>query len=115
MSMLKLPEPPQSVSPFSNPGFFTRFAAGGIHKAVAAARAGLGDGIVIMPFTEENALKSGDPDVARRSIRTMFEQAGSPRDFVVDIVPPPAAPVEYLWPAVDEAKRLSRGFFHGVA
>ncbi|NLE43814.1 MAG: hypothetical protein GX620_03750 [Chloroflexi bacterium] len=85
------------------------------NTTVAAARAGLGDGIVIMPFTEENALKSGDPDVARRSIRTMFEQAGSPRDFVVDIVPPPAAPVEYLWPAVDEAKRLSRGFFHGVA
>ena len=78
---------------------------------VAQARDGLGADIAIMPFTEEYAMKSGDPATVRGYIRRMFEQAGSPRGFIVNVVAPPGGPVESLWLAVDEAKRLSRGFF----
>jgi hypothetical protein len=80
------------------------------NTTVAQARTGLREGIVIMPFTEEYAMKSGDPATVRGDIRTMFEQAGSPRDFIVDVVAPPGGPVESLWLAVDEAKRLSHSF-----
>ncbi len=81
---------------------------------VGEARSGLGEGIVIMPFTEEYAMKSGDPATVRGYVRAMFEQAESPLDFVVDIVAPPGGPLESLWLAVDEAKRLSREFFQGA-
>lgn len=81
------------------------------NTTVAQARRGLGDGIAIMPFTEEYAMKSNDPATVRGYIRRMFQEAGSPRGFVVNIVAPPAGPVESLWLAVDEAKRLSREFF----
>ena len=81
------------------------------NTTVARAREALGDDIVIMPFTEEYAMKSGDPDTVRGYIRSMFEQAGSPKNFIVDLAAPPAAPVESLWLAVDEAKRLSKSFF----
>jgi hypothetical protein len=39
------------------------------------------------------------------------EQAGSPRGFIVNVVPPPGVPAEHLWLAVDEAKCLAREFF----
>lgn len=81
------------------------------NTTVAQAREGMGDRIVIMPFTEEYGMKSGDPKTVRGTIRSMFEQAGSPRNFVVDILAPPGAPVESLWPGVDEAKKLSHTFF----
>jgi hypothetical protein len=81
------------------------------NTTVARARAGLGDGIVIMPFTEEYAMKSGDPQTVRGSIRSMFEGAASPRSLVIDIVAPPGGAVESLWLAVDEAKKLSRTYF----
>jgi hypothetical protein len=77
---------------------------------VRRAREGLGPDIVIMPFTQEDAIKSGDPFVIRGMIRKMFEDAGGPRNFIVDIVPPPGIPVENLWLAVDEAKRLSHRY-----
>jgi hypothetical protein len=78
---------------------------------VRQAREGLGPDIVIMPFTQEDAIKSGDPIVIRGMIRKMFEDAGGRRNFIVDIVPPPGIPVENLWVAVDEAKRLSQSYF----
>ncbi len=78
---------------------------------VARAREGLGRDIVIMPFTEEVAMKSNDPATVRGAVRAMFEQAGSPRNFIVNLAAPPGAPGESLWLAVDEAKRLSRDFF----
>jgi hypothetical protein len=81
------------------------------NTTVSEARSGLGDGIVIMPFTEEYAMKSNEPATVRGYIRRMFEEAGSPNGFIVNICAPPAGPVESLWLAVDEAKQLSHGFF----
>jgi len=40
----------------------------------------------------------------------MFAQASTPRNLIIDIVSPPAIPVENLWLAVDEAKRLAHDF-----
>jgi hypothetical protein len=81
------------------------------NTTVAQARERLGMDVAIMPFTEEYAMRSGDPRTIRASIRSMFEQANSPRNFIVDMVAPPALHVSNLWIAVDEAKRLSRTFF----
>jgi hypothetical protein len=78
---------------------------------VSAARQAWGEGIVIMPFTDQVALATGDPHTIRHSIRAMFEQASSPRGFIVNVLPPPGVPAEHLWLAVDEAKRLAREFF----
>ncbi len=80
------------------------------NTTVAEARAGLGPEVLIIPFTEEHAIRSGDPEVIRGSIRAMFEQASTPRNLIIDIVSPPAIPVENLWLAVDEAKRLAHDF-----
>ena len=66
--------------------------------------------IAIMPFTKEDAVKSGDPRLIRRSIRRMFEQARSPQNLIINVLPPPGVPVANVWLAVDEAKRLSRQF-----
>jgi hypothetical protein len=81
------------------------------NTTVARAREGLGPDVVIMPFTEEFAMKSNDPATVRGAIRTMFEEAGSPTNFIVNVASPPGVPVESLWLAIDEAKRLSRTFF----
>jgi uroporphyrinogen-III decarboxylase len=81
------------------------------NTTVARAREGLGPGIAIMPFAEEYAMKSNDPATVRGAIRTMFEEAGSPEGFAVNLGAPPGCPVESLWLAVDEAKRLSRTYF----
>jgi uroporphyrinogen-III decarboxylase len=75
--------------------------------SVSMARRGFGEEIVIMPFLEQTAIESGDYGVIRSSVRQVFAEAGSHRAFVFDVVPPPAAPVESLWAAVEEAKRLS--------
>jgi hypothetical protein len=80
------------------------------NTTVAQARERLGSDVAIMPFTEEYALRSGEPDVIRAMIRGMFEQTGSRRNIVIDVVAPPALPVANLWLAVDEAKRLSDRF-----
>jgi len=77
------------------------------NTTAAQARQGFGDGIFSMPFVEEYALRSGEPETIRNAVRSMFEPAGSRRNFIVDVVAPPALAVENLWVAVDEAKRLS--------
>jgi hypothetical protein len=76
------------------------------NTTVAQAQEGLGRDIVIMPFTEETALRSGDPATIREAMRAMFAQARWHESLVINLVPPPAVPVENLWLAVDEAKRL---------
>lgn len=77
------------------------------NTTVAMASEGLGDAITIMPFSEEYAVKSADPAVCRAYIRSMFDQAVSRRNLVIDIVSPPAAPIEALRVAAEEAKRCS--------
>jgi hypothetical protein len=77
------------------------------NTTVAMASEGLGDGITIMPFSEEYAVKNSDPAVTRAYIRSMFEQAVSRRNLVIDIVSPPAAPIETLQIAADEARRCA--------
>jgi hypothetical protein len=74
---------------------------------VAAARAKLGMGVTIMPFTEEEALKSSDPATVRAGIHTMFAEAASPQNLVINILPSPGVPVGNVWLAVDEAKTLA--------
>ena len=78
--------------------------------SVAQAREKLGPRMAIMPFTKEDTLKSGDPGLIRGYIRRMFEEAGSPENWIVNVLPPPGVAVANVWLAVDEAKRLSRQF-----
>ena len=81
------------------------------NTTVARAREGLGPDIVIMPFTEEFAMKSNEPSTVRGAIRAMFDEAGLPTNFIVNVAAPPGVPVESLWLAIDEAKRLSHSYF----
>jgi hypothetical protein len=74
--------------------------------AVGEARAALGE-VVIMPFTEETALRSGEPTVIRGAMRGMLAATEEQRNLVINVVPPPAVPVGNLWLAVDEARRLA--------
>ena len=78
------------------------------NTTVAQARERMGDSIVLMPMSDWPALETGDPGAIRGYVRRTFEQAGSRKNLVMRISPPPATPVAHLWLAVDEAKKLSR-------
>ena len=77
---------------------------------VAQAREKLGFDIVISPPTDDLTVQIGDPEAIREYVRSMFQQAESPRNLIVDVVPQPGAPVANLWLAIDEAKKWSRQF-----
>jgi len=74
---------------------------------VDQARERLGPDMVMTLPTDDLTIQSGDPVAIRRYIRRMFEQAGSHRNLIICVVPPPAIPVGNLWLAIDEAKKWS--------